>query len=531
MTSRCQFRLALLNAVVLATQPAAAANFGEFAPPRTATTPELTLHAPSTWAAGSTRDEEPAQSSGGALPLEAPIDPEQYICGSGDGFQLNTWGRQNASFPIVVDPMGRAFVPKIGYVQVAGQTLKDAIAALRSAVSHFYPRLSFDFSLATPRTFLVHVVGAVRTPGTYAAHATDRLIKVLERAGTQRESEQLGGQGTASIRRIEVAHRNGNKATIDLLRYKLYGETNHNPFLQDGDVIVVPFESLIATISGAVQRPGQYELVGSKDVTELVEVAGGLRGTATRQLPLLVSKRDPSSDRRTQMRVQYAADGNLPAIPVQNGDYVHIPSVEELQRSVMLVGAIQGASQTDEATSTKRLTYEQGDTVRTLIERAGGLGAGADYKGSYIVRMRNKEKSIIPLDLEALLIYRDMKADQAVRIGDVINIPYQRHSIMVEGSVLRPGVYQFNPRLHVIDYVALAGGPSKMAQDVDSYRIVTPQGKVGTVDNTKEVQPGDTLIVPERHFSRAEITQIIISAVGLAIMTTTVALTAYTVAK
>jgi hypothetical protein len=39
-----------------------------------------------------------------------------------------------------------------------------------------------------------------------------------------------------------------------------------------GDNILNPHEALVATITGAVQRPGRYELVGTKDITELVSI-------------------------------------------------------------------------------------------------------------------------------------------------------------------------------------------------------------------------------------------------------------------
>jgi protein involved in polysaccharide export with SLBB domain len=97
---------------------------------------------------------------------------------------------------------------------------------------------------------------------------------------------------------------------------------------------------------------------------------------------------------------------------------------------------------------------------------------------------------------------------------------------MIEGAVVRPGSYPYNPQLRAFDYIAIAGGPGKMAQDTDTFRLVSPRGKTISIDNKTFVHPGDTLVVPERHFSRAEVTQIIISAISLAIMTTSVAIVA-----
>ncbi len=542
MTTRCQLRLALMNAILLAVRPALAAGYADYAPSATisepgeedldrrSAIPAPQMAVPAGSATQSEQDPSKALAAMDTLPLEEPIDPERYICGPGDVFQLNFWGRQNLSVRFVIDPTGRAFVPKVGYASMAGQSLKDASEALRKAVARFYPKLNFDFSLVKPRTFLVHVVGSVKKPGIYSAHATDRLTKVLTEAGGRNVPDGKGN-GSGSLRKIEISRRGGEKLRADLLLYDLQGDTKNNPYLNDGDVIVVPYEGFVATIDGAVQRPGRYELVETKDIAELVKAAGGLRSTATRQLPIEVSRRIPGSDQLSQLRFSLLPTGEPPHIALASDDRVHIPSAEELQRSVMLVGAIAGASQADEATGIKRMPFVQGDTVRTLVERAGGVGVGADYKGSYIVRVRGTEKSIIPLDLEALLIYRDLKADRQVEIGDVVNVPYQRHAIMVEGAVLRPGVYQFNPRLGVQDYIAIAGGPSKMAQDTDSYRLVSPKGKAAPIDEKTSVQPGDTLVVPERHFSRAEITQIIIASVTLAVLATSVGIAAYSVSK
>jgi polysaccharide biosynthesis/export protein len=534
MTNRSQPWVAMLNIVLLFTQSCPAAGLQAFGQPvANEITGGNSGNTPATGQA--TENEQEATKPESTLPLEEPVDPEKYVCGSGDLFQLNFWGRQNSSVSFLIDPSGRAFVPRVGYVQVAGLLLKDAVAALQKAVSRYYPRLSFDFSLVKPRTFLVHVVGAVAKPGIYSAHATDRLTKVLTAAGGRSTPDAKGdgssSSGSGSLRRIEISRRDGEKLPADLLLYQLHGDTKNNPYLNDGDIITVPFESLVASITGAVQRPGRYELVSTKDLSELVGAAGGLRATATKQLPILLSRRDQGNDRLAQARLAFPPSGELPPLALRNEDSIHLPVASELQRSVMLVGAIPGASQADEATGIKQMAYEQGDTVRTLIERAGGVGSGADYKGSYIVRMQGTEKVVIPLDLEALLVYRDMKADREVRIGDVINVPYQRHSIMVEGAVMRPGVYQFNPRFRVLDYIALAGGPSKMAQDTEEYRIVTPKGKSALISGKTEVQPGDTLMVPERHFSRAEVTQIVIAVAGLAITSAALILTAYSVTK
>lgn len=91
--------------------------------------------------------------------LEQPVDPDLYICGRGDTFELNFWGQQNFKLRVVVDLEGRTFISKVGYVDIVGKTLSEARSIIKKAVARYYPGLNFDLSLAIPRSFLVHVIG------------------------------------------------------------------------------------------------------------------------------------------------------------------------------------------------------------------------------------------------------------------------------------------------------------------------------------------------------------------------------------
>ena len=68
------------------------------------------------------------------IPLEQPLDPDKYICGRGDVFELNFWGRQNFKQRVTVDPEGRTFISKVGYVDIVGKTLRQAREIMKGAV-------------------------------------------------------------------------------------------------------------------------------------------------------------------------------------------------------------------------------------------------------------------------------------------------------------------------------------------------------------------------------------------------------------
>jgi protein involved in polysaccharide export with SLBB domain len=455
----------------------------------------------------------PALPPGRPPPLDAPLDPDSYVCGPGDVLDLNFWGIQNYRHRLTVDLEGRLFVPKLGHYPVKGNALSEVRRTLREAVARSYPRLKFDVTLVEPRTFLVQVVDAVGRPGAYATQATDRVATVIDRAG--------GLARNGSRRRIEIRRSDGAVLHADLLRYAQTGDTQHNPRLLDGDVVRVPFEAVAASIEGAVNRPGRYELVGSRDLAELLDLAGGLAPTATRRLPLSVVRRQPD-ERQAQELVALPEDGPPPAIALHHEDVVRVPGVAELQRSLTVSGAVAGAASPEDPSATRRVPFVEGDTVRTLLDRVGGVGPSADLPHAYILR----DGAQLPVDLHALLALRRTEADRPLALGDTLVVPFGRRSVRVQGAVLTPGLYPYNPGFGIEQYVAAAGGPSKNAQGLSSVRVITPDGRTRTYEKDLAVPAGSSVVLPERGFSRAEIVQVVISAASVLVSSVAVYISA-----
>jgi hypothetical protein len=297
---------------------------------------------------------------------------------------------------------------------------------------------------------------------------------------------------------------------------------------------------LTARVAGAVNRPGNYELVGSLDLVELLDLAGGLAPSATRELPITIVRRVPE-EKLKRLTFDVPAGDRLPSIPIASQDSVWIPSFSELQQSITITGALSGvvaatvgaaagsrsasaggASSgtvaSDESVATRRLPFAQGDTVRSILERVGGPGPLADLRGSYILR----DQQVVPVDLYAVVMLRDFKADRAVELGDTIVLPFRRDSILIEGSVFKPGPYPYNPTYGVGQYLALAGGLNRFAKGIDDVYLVTPTGETREFSPDLKVEPGASLVVPERDFSRGEVVALIIAGAGLLLSAATI---------
>jgi protein involved in polysaccharide export with SLBB domain len=443
------------------------------------------------------------------VPIDAPLDPSEYVCGPGDLLELSFWGLQNRRVRVPVDLEGRAFVPRIGFVVVAGKTLAETRALLSDAVARNYPRLSFDVALAAPRTFVVQVAAGVASPGPYRARATDRLSTVLALAG--------GTVPTASRRRIEIRRRDGTVKVADLVRYALDGDVANNPRLLDGDVVRVPFEEIAATIEGGVNRPGRYELVAAKDLAELVDIAGGLSSGATRQDAITLVRRTPE-DRRVAEKVSFGADGSLPAVELRHDDVVRVPDLSDVQRFVRVRGAITGAAPPpptgtvpDDPAASPRLPFVAGETVRGLLRRAGGPGPLADLESSYLLR----GTQIVPVDLQAIVMRNDLATDVPVELGDTLVVPFKRSSVLVKGAVFTPGPYPYDPGRGIEHYIALAGGPTRLAASLSKVRLIRPDGTSQAFDKDVVVPAGSSVVVTERSFTPPEVVQIVISAASV----------------
>jgi protein involved in polysaccharide export with SLBB domain len=420
-------------------------------------------------------------------------------------FELEFWGSQNLRLSLTTDLEGRVFVPKIGFIAVAGKPLSAVRTAMTARLRTVYPGLNFDLTLSSPRSFLIHVVGYVKEPGSYTGRALDRVSSVIAKAGPY-----------GSRRRIAIKHHDGTTGTADLVRYEQTGDVATNPLLLDGDIVTVPIARPTVTIGGAVNRPGRYELVAGQDVAELLELAGGFTSSVSRTLPMRLVRRN-DQQQQTLLDLPFIGDAT-PNAPLRDDDQVIVRGSDELQRTVQVIGAVAGADPLDAATSSRRVPFLEGDTVMSLFDRIGGIKTAGDLRRSYISRpRRNQPAQVIALDLEALLVRRDFSADRPVLLDDTIVVPPMQYSVLIEGAVARAGLYHYNPTFGITEYIAHAGGRSRTAQDIEDVVLIDAAGKTHSYRPDMKPSPGDAIVVPERSFSRSEIAQLVLAAAGIVI--------------
>jgi protein involved in polysaccharide export with SLBB domain len=459
------------------------------------------------------------------LSLSGVIDAETYVIGPGDRLLVELWGLQEESREVEVNAEGRLLVPRIGMFAASGRTLSSVREEVVRRLKSVYPRLNTNLTLSRPRTFAVYIVGAVERPGSYRATPLTKVSELMP------SSSPLPN---ASTRRLEIRRKaRAEPISADLIRFSVLGDASADPTLLDGDTIYVPLREFEIEATGAVRRPGHYELVGARTVGELLELAGGPSNDVALGLPLRITTRT-KGDRLEIRSIDNLAEAA--AAPLRPGDVVHLPALSDLQRTVTVEGAVRlgsaiaeappalpaTAEAPDAALPTRlvstQVAYASGETVRDVIVKVGGLQPWADGKLSYLLRAGpDGRRQRIAVDVMA--VASGQAPDPPVQPGDTLVVPSRRDAVVVGGAVYHPGVYAYSRELKPMDYVTLAGGATRNGRP-NSARVLRRTGQSADISDTHEIEPGDVISVPEATISPAEWVNLTIIFANLAVGTT-----------
>jgi len=393
----------------------------------------------------------------------------------------------------VVDLEGAINVPPLGAIPVAGLTLLEAHRRVAARARDVFRFADATITVVAPRTFEVTVSGEVDRPGTLQTTATRRVYDVILDAG--------GISPRGSMRNITLSRRSGERQ-VDLLAFQLRGDLAQNPFVEEGLRIHVPPRSGSVTLSGAVRRPGEYEIGSTPSLRELLELVGGLSQSAAIGDARLT--RVGAGDRKEAMPLDLRSVLTPPAdVTLRPGDAIFVPAISSLQDVIEIRGAFNGTAESTKTTvagkSTilQRFELAQGERVRDVLDRAGGAAAYADLRLALVDRSgATGPRQRIPIDLYRILIEKDDAPNIVLQNGDVFMLPIVEDRIFILGEVKTPGAHDFRPDLTPREYVALAGGPTNRAR-LGNTLVTFRNGKTYAMADAPPLEPGAVVTVPE----------------------------------
>lgn len=299
-----------------------------------------------------------------------------------------------------------------------------------------------------------------------------------------------------------------------------------------------------AFVRGAVRMPGAYPVATKTTLESLLSVAGDLTVEADQEsIELTTRERDKTGSGSARQLINLTQQ-NAKKIIVGPGDTVRVG-----QRFNRV--ADQSVSITGEVKLSGKYDLMPGDTLSTLLARAGGITPQGYADGIIFSRASERERELSRYraqaqDLELKLAAsmetndKDKKPDVAeitaaqslisqlkeakavgritvegdpgvlsadpeqdilLEAGDRIYIPKRPLSVRVAGEVLSPASLQFRKGKSASDYIDEAGGTTYYA-DSDRTFVVYPDGSAKPMSTSawnhsaSFIPPGSTVIVP-----------------------------------
>lgn len=325
-----------------------------------------------------------------------------------------------------------------------------------------------------------------------------------------------------------------------LLKKASLSKTNDKAHIEN-PYIASFLQERVAFVRGAVRQPGAYPVANDTSLDMIVAVAGGPTIEADKQNIEVTTRAGGKSPTRSNVSL---TEKSATGVIISAGDTVRVNQkfnrVEE--QSITLLGEVKNPGKYD---------LLAGDTMKSLLERAGGLNDIAYPDGVIFSRAseRKQEESRYKAqarDLEMKLASslqqqdKDKKPDMAqvtaaqtiiaqlhdakavgritveadpgvlssdpeqdilLEAGDKIYIPRRPLTVRVGGEVLSPASLQFRKGKAAQNYIEEAGGTTYYA-DKDRAFVVYPDGSAQplAVSAWKQgitmIPPGSTIIVP-----------------------------------
>jgi protein involved in polysaccharide export with SLBB domain len=435
-------------------------------------------------------------------------------------------------------------------------------------------RIFSRFDFENPPT--VDVMGDVRVPGTYKTAGQVHLADAIHLAGgLTPDAETADAQvfrylpdGKFKIFSVRLSQAlAGDPIENIFLESRDRLLVHRNP---------ESVEQAAVYIQGEVGQPGRYPLTTNMRVADLIHIGGGLKPSADPKFADLteyewVNQRKLGGQQQ-QITISAALEGDLKSnLPLRNGDVLTIrqlPGWNDLGASITLKG---------EVTHPGVYGIRPGERLSSILERAGGFQPDAYAYGailqraqvrdleqkeqeSLIIRAKSVQSSIElmpendprqklaketamqqyqttleqltanpPLGRVSMRITSDINrwknttGDVEVRTGDTLIIPKKPSYVLVSGQVFNPTAIAYRPGKSASWYLSQAGGPTLLGNKKSVFVIRADGSVVGSKRSLWSgdslggvLQPGDTVVVPERAIGGPIEWQVIFSAAQIA---------------
>ncbi|PYF75463.1 SLBB domain-containing protein [Pedobacter nutrimenti] len=303
----------------------------------------------------------------------------------------------------------------------------------------------------------VEVVGETKRPGAlYEVLKGETLQNVLDFAGGFNTQAY-----TAKIKVFQNTDKERRLTDISAAEFNTYYPKNGDKYVVEG--ILDRFENRVE-ISGAVFRPGQYELDKGLTLKGLINKADGLTEDAFLNRGYINRLNADNTPSLISFDVAKVIAGTDNDIKLQREDKITISSLFDLKDEYKV--SIQG-----EVRTPGTFNYADNMSLEDVIQMAGGFKEGATPNRIEISR-RIKNSDAMSASAKTADVFT-VNVDEHLKVlgdnfvlkpFDVISVRssegYQvQKQVKVEGEVLYPGIYTItNKNERISDLIKRAGG-------------------------------------------------------------------------
>jgi len=412
----------------------------------------------------------------------------------------------------------------------------------------------FDFEDAPA----VAVMGDVRTPGTYPTAGQVHLADAIHLAGGLTPDAQTSDaqvfrylpDGKFKIFSVNLREAlAGSEVENIVLEPRDRLLIHRNP-----DAV----EQSAVYVQGEVGKPGRYPLTTNMTVADLIRVGGGLKPSANTDTADLTqyewSDQRKLAGHQQEISIAAALTGEAKAnLPLGNGDVLTIrqlPGWNDLGAYITVKGEVKNPG---------AYGIRPGEKLSSIVERAGGFqpnayAYGAIFQRNQVRELQMKEQETLlarakgvesniqlmpentaaekqakqtalqqyhatieqlsanpPIGRVSLNLsptierWKNTSADMEVRAGDTLVIPKKPSYVLVTGQVFNPTAVAYRPGKSAAWYLSQAGGPTLLGDKKAAF-VIRGNGSVissksslwGGSSFGAALQPGDSVVVPEK---------------------------------
>ena len=479
------------------------------------------------------------------------VDPDEYIVGPGDELHINIIS-SNETFDhsLVISPTGQLLIPSVGMVDCNKLKLSQLVKEIKREIRSWSTNVRINVELINIREFRILVLGQFDNAGYFIVTPMTKVSDLFNQIKTEHNqkakeaikvnkessfSETFGMRSRIAVddfynrklgleeepdndlshlsKRNILIFRGKDTIKVDLEKFKVNGNQELNPYVQQEDVIKIPYAKRFFTVHGGVQKPGKYEYKSGDKILDAVTIAGGFHPDAVLDSISLIRTNLPNDTRSI-----YFTQKQCELEFLEPEDHLMVPYSynEDPHEIVEIVGEINYPGTYPIKIGTT--------TISDIIRLAGGFLPSADSSKIYI---NNKTIVKIPdRELERILLKDEInrsieeKAYVKARIrtekgaletslntikdnnylvtsNDVIFIQKFFPYVEVIGAVESPGRYPFSSANNVNDYIKLAGGVTKNASR-KRFVIKSTTGQRLKASRNLDLQYGDVVFIPEK---------------------------------